>query len=92
MAPRGWVILSVDKAMSVDHLAALRESGAIAFYLCSTGLNGPEMARVFTNNMAKIEKMVKDHRPPLIVRLYKDGRMVVVEGQRRGGFKREPRE
>jgi hypothetical protein len=75
VAGRGWVILSKDKGIRRRplELARVIESKARFFALAaSKGLTGEQMAQVFIDNRARMERLARKQPPPFVAGVYPD--------------------
>ncbi len=76
----GWVILSKDK--NIRRRAGEREavllSNARIVTLSSGNMRGTEMAALFVNHLAEIEKLAASHPPPFVAVLSPAGIQVVL--------------
>lgn len=88
---RGWVVLSKDGRIERRYLEleALKAAKVAAFILISAGLDGPMMAEVVKRALPRMQKLLASHTGPFLGRIYKDGKINVLLGERRGGVKRD---
>jgi hypothetical protein len=73
----GWVVLTKDKMIQKRALErnALITARVAAFVLVSGNMSGPEMAEVFVRALGSITRFVAKHRPPYIVKVYRNGKL-----------------
>ena len=69
---------------------ALEGARVAAFVLTAGKLTGSEMAAAFTKAYPRIQKVLRDHEPPLIAAVSANGDVALLtDAPRRGGRKRE---
>lgn len=86
VAARGWVILSNDQKIMRRPLEreAVRTSGAALLVLVGGRIPAPQLARNFLNTLPKIEAFLREHRPPLIAKVYRPSPVELIETGRPG--------
>ncbi len=72
---RGWVILTKDDSIrrNAPEIEAVRSSGARVVTLASGNMRGADMAALFGQYLADIERLAADHPPPFIAVLTRSG-------------------
>jgi hypothetical protein len=92
IARRGWIILTRDRAIryrAVEH-EAVRRAGAAYFVLRGKDLTGAHMSEAFARALPAIEKRARQYARPLIAAVSQTGEVSILEGERRGGVRRDP--
>lgn len=76
---RGWLILTKDDAIGRNILEqiAIASSNAKVFVLSLGNLTGEEMACIFEEALAKMEKFAQGNQPPFIAKVYQQGRVKI---------------
>lgn len=75
---QGWIILTVDRRIRYNppEKKAFLESGTFAFMIASRQpLRADEMAAIYIKAMPAIHRALATHQPPVIFKVYQDGRI-----------------
>lgn len=75
---KGWIILSTDRRIRYNppEKKAFLESDTFAFMIASRQpLRADEMAEIYLRAMPAICRAITSHRPPVIFKIYQDGRV-----------------
>ena len=54
---------------------AVANAGVSLFVLASQNLSGKQMAEIFLASITKMQEFVRQHPPPFIAKVYRDGRV-----------------
>lgn len=70
----GWAVLTKDKAMQHSEIekAAIKNARVPVFILVRSDLSGVEMAEIFLKALPAIAKILKQHNPPFIAKIYRN--------------------
>jgi PIN like domain len=88
---RGWVFLSKDENVRRRRAErqALAEANVAAFILTAGRAKGDVIAAAFVTALGKIRRTCRAYSRPVIATVSAAGAVVVLEGVRRGGVRRE---
>jgi hypothetical protein len=88
---RGWVFLSKDENVRRRRAErqALAEANVAAFILTAGRAKGDAIAAAFVAALGKMQRICRAYTRPLIATVSAAGVVVVLEGVRRGGVRRE---
>lgn len=88
---RGWLILTKDKRVRrrPGELQTIRDAGAAAFILTAGDLPGSDQAAAFLGARTRIEQLARNYSRPLIATISAAGIVTLIEGERRGGRRKE---
>lgn len=90
---RGWVVLTKDQRIRFrkSEIDTLLASGVAAFVLSSGGLSGPDMGVAFVKAYPRMQKFLRDHAPPFVVKVDRRGKLqAFTAAQRRAAQKKDP--
>lgn len=88
---RGWVFLSKDENVRrrPAERRALAEANVAAFILTAGRAKGDVIAAAFVRALGKMRRICRSYARPVIATVSAAGVVVVLEGVRRGGVRRE---
>lgn len=72
---RGWIVLTKDKAMQRSEIekAAIKNARVGVFILVRSDLSGYEIATIFVKALPAIMRILSQHAPPFIAKVFRDG-------------------
>jgi PIN like domain len=76
----GWIVLTKDRRFHtrILEITAIARSRVRVFKLTAAGLQGPEMAAIFTKSIAKIKRVVMGNAAPFIATIDRNARVKLV--------------
>lgn len=88
---RGWVVLTKDHRIRRRPIerAAFVAACVRGFFLAARGLSGPEVAKLFADQLPHMNRLVADYEPPFIAILRRDG-LVLYGGKDCPAVRRRP--
>lgn len=80
---RGWVVLTKDKTIRRKPLErqAVITANVKMFTLPNANLTGAEMAEIFVSNLLGMGRFLKDHKPPFIASVSRNGIKTILVGE-----------
>jgi predicted nuclease of predicted toxin-antitoxin system len=82
---RGWVVLTKDKNIRRNELerVAIVQAKVACFMLGSGNMKADDMARLFIDNLRRMERVLRRYRVPLVATLASGGgvRVLIAEGR-----------
>jgi predicted nuclease of predicted toxin-antitoxin system len=72
---RGWVVLTKDKNIRKrpTELNAVMVANVKMFALSGGSMSGEQMSKIFSENMLKIGRFLKNNKPPFVARVSSSG-------------------
>lgn len=86
----GWLVVTVDVHIRrrPSEREILANAGVKAFIVRGRGMNGDQICEAIKTAIPAICRRARQLAPPMICNVYRDGRVEVVDGRRRGGVRR----
>jgi len=77
---RGWIVLTKDRRFHtrILEITAISRSRVRVFKLTAAGLQGPEMASIFTKSISKIQRVATGNPAPFIATVDRNAKVKLV--------------